>query len=340
MVYDPFSRGLFPAGVETLEAVDSTRGRRFPVEVWYPAAADGAEDVFDAPRGPRKQQAARNAPRRGGTYPLAVFSHHSGGQRRSATYLCTHLASHGYVVAALNHSEVVAPELARPAAETDEQRAARMKAMIESRVPDLRFLVDFMLEQGSVDTGRIGAVGHSFGGWTVLAALDKDERLRAAVALAPGGSRDPKPGILPLQLSFQRNHSVPSLFLAAENDISLPLPGMIELFGRAPQPKRLLVLQRADHLHFIDEVEEEHEAVRAMQFPGVLAWIPREMLPVAELCSGEEAHRFVRGLTLAHFDATLRDSDEAHAFLTAFGVVRDAVGGGGLGLADTQGEDQ
>jgi fermentation-respiration switch protein FrsA (DUF1100 family) len=149
-------------------------------------------------------------------------------------------------------------------------------------------------------------------------ALDKDERLRAAVALAPGGSSDPKPGILPLQLSFQRHHCVPSLFLAAENDISLPLPGMIELFGRAPRPKRLLVLRRADHLHFIDEVEEEHEAVRAKRFPGVLEWIPREMRPIVELCSGEDAR----------------------AFLTAFGVVGDTVGGGGLGLADTQGEDQ
>jgi predicted dienelactone hydrolase len=340
MAYDPFGRGLFPAGVETLEAIDTGRGRKFPVEIWYPAASGGPEDIFDAPRGPRKQQAARNARRPGGTYPLIVFSHHSGGQRRSATYLCTHLASHGYVVAALTHSEVVAPELSRPATETDEQRAARMKAMIESRVPDLRLLVDFVLQQQNIDAGRIGAVGHSFGGWTVLAALDEDERLRAAVALAPGGSKDPKPGILPLQLSFQRRGAVPTLFLAAENDISLPLPGMIELFGRAPAPKRLLVLRRADHLHFIDQVEEEHEAVRAMQFPGVLAWIPREMRPITELCSGEDAHRFVRGLTLAHFDATLRDSEEARAFLTAFGVVGDAVGGGGPGLADTQGEDQ
>lgn len=38
--------------------------------------------------------------------PLIVFSHYSGGHRRSATFLCTHLASHGYVVAVLDHSEV------------------------------------------------------------------------------------------------------------------------------------------------------------------------------------------------------------------------------------------
>ncbi|MDQ2817026.1 MAG: hypothetical protein M3T49_02280 [Candidatus Eremiobacteraeota bacterium] len=37
-----------------------------------------------------------------GTRALIVFSHHSGGHRRAATYLCTHLSSHGYVAAALD----------------------------------------------------------------------------------------------------------------------------------------------------------------------------------------------------------------------------------------------
>jgi hypothetical protein len=30
------------------------------------------------------------------------------------------------------------------------------------------------------------------------------------------------------------------------------------------------------------------------------------MRPIEELCSGEQAHLFVRGLTLAHFDAVLK----------------------------------
>ena len=34
--------------------------------------------------------------------------------------------------------------------------------------------------------------------------------------------------------------------------------------------------------------------------------IPAAMRPMAELASGERAHAFVRGLTLAHMDATLR----------------------------------
>src|SRR5205807_605570 len=101
----------------------------------------------------------------------------------------------------------------------------------------------------------------------------------------------------------------------AADDISTPLAGMYELYERAPEPRQMAVLRRADHLHFVDEVEAEHEAVRAMPFAGELAWIPKEMKPIAELASGAEAHRFVRALTLAHFDASLKQSQEARRFL-------------------------
>jgi predicted dienelactone hydrolase len=40
-----------------------------------------------------------------------------------ATFLTTHLASHGYVVAALDHSEAFVPELRRPPDETASQKA-------------------------------------------------------------------------------------------------------------------------------------------------------------------------------------------------------------------------
>jgi hypothetical protein len=64
-----------------------------------------------------------------------VFSHASGHHRRGATYL----SCHGYVVAAMNHSEVVAPEPAYPPDETAEQKTARLPGVIGSRVPDIRF---------------------------------------------------------------------------------------------------------------------------------------------------------------------------------------------------------
>src|SRR2546426_12669966 len=99
----------------------------------------------------------------------------------------------------------------------------------------------------------------------------------------------------------------------------IPLASSHELFDRTPASKRLFILRRADHQHFLDDVEREHEALRAMSLPGDAAWIPSAMRPIAELCSGEQAHIFVRGLTLGHLHATLRRSDAAQPFLARDG---------------------
>ncbi|HYY42675.1 MAG TPA: dienelactone hydrolase family protein [Pyrinomonadaceae bacterium] len=329
--YDPFVRGRFPVGVRTIQALDGARDRLFTCEVWYPAAAQYAgqdtapatQDSYTVPTSsaPRRQMAVRDAAALPGLYPLVVFSHSSGAGRRSATFLCTHLGSHGYVVAALDHSELVAAELARKADETDEQKAARWQALMASRVPDVRWLLDHLLNGAAWDSAaqldhtRVGIVGHSFGGWTALAAVEVEQRIRAVVALAPGGASQVKPGMLPLKLTFKWDRDVPTLYLVAEDDASLPLGGMYELFARTPATKQLVVLRRADHMHFMDSVEELHEAVRLMPWPGELAWLPQAMRPMTELCSGPQAHLFVRGLTLGQMDAVLREQTAAQRFL-------------------------
>ncbi len=120
---------------------------------------------------------------------------------------------------------------------------------------------------------------------------------------------------MPLTLKFKWSRDIPTLYLTGELDVSIPLDGVYELFDRTPEPKRMFVLRRADHQHFIDDVETAHEAIRAMTFPSEAAWIPEAMLPITELASGSQAHTFVSGLTVAHFDATLRGSDAAQRFL-------------------------
>jgi dienelactone hydrolase len=329
--YDPFVRGRFPVGVRTMEALDTVRNRLFPCEIWYPAAAEHSgqditpdtQDSFTVPLRDtqRRQMAVRDAKAQPGIYPLILFSHHSGGNRRSATFLCTHLSSHGYVVAALDHSEVVAPELGRKGDETDKQKWTRVQAWVDNRVPDIRFLLDYLLAgvawdpEAKIDPTQIGIVGHSFGGWTALATPEVEPRIRAAVALAPGGASNPRPGIIPAKLTFNWGRDVPTLYLIAENDTPLPLSGMYELFDRTPASKQMVILRRADHIHFVDNVEQEHEAVRAMPFSGELAYINEEMLPITELCSGEQAHLFVRGLTLCQMDAVLKRQQEAQQVL-------------------------
>jgi predicted dienelactone hydrolase len=225
------------------------------------------------------------------------------------------------LVAAVDHSEIIAAELARKDGETDDQKAARVEDWIANRAPDIRFLLDHLLNdaawesEAQIDPTRIGIVGHSFGGWTALAATEVERRIRAVVALAPGGSSRPKPGIIPGKLSFNWGRNVPTMYLVAEDDVFLPLAGMYELFERTPATKQMVILRRADHMHFMDDVEEMHEAVRKMPFAGKSAWVPKEMRPIAEFCSGAEAHLFVRGLTLCQMDATLSGQDEAQRLL-------------------------
>jgi len=328
--YDPFARGEFPVGVRTIQLFDRVRNRLFPCEVWYPAAAEHTgqdispttQDLFPDPvtATARSQMAIRNATAQPGTYPLIVFSHSSGGGRRQSTFLCIHLSSHGYLVAALDHSEAIAPELAPAQAETGEQRAGRAQAWIANRVPDIRFLLDQLLDQAAweseakIDRARVGLAGHSFGGWTALAAPEVDGRIGAVVALAPGGSSHPRPGILPATLSFRWGRELPTLYLVAENDTLTPLAGIVELFDRTPGTKHMLILQRADHLHFVDNVEEAHESLRASPLTGEAAWIAEAMRPMRELCSGEQAHLFTRGLTLCHLDAYLKQLPAAQGF--------------------------
>jgi predicted dienelactone hydrolase len=72
------------------------------------------------------------------------------------------------VVGALEHSELVARNSHHP--QTAEERLFIIRTKIESRVPDVRFLVDQMLARDhlgpslDVDRQRIGMVGHGFGG--------------------------------------------------------------------------------------------------------------------------------------------------------------------------------
>lgn len=283
--YDPFVPGPFEVETRTLTLDDAARNWQFGCETWRPAGQAAA--------------------------PLVVYSHYAGGHRRAATFLTGHLASHGYLVAAVDHSETFVPQLQPREGEDEAARAARIERIVGSRVPDVQLVIDRL----SDDAPTVGLVGHSLGGWSVLAAADADPRVGAVVALAPGGSRHPKPGVLRLDLEFARSPGVPTLFLTGENDVPVPLDDVLDVLHRAPDPKQLVVLQRADHQHFVDDVAGEHEALRGMDLPGEAAWMVAAMLPIGELTPPEQAHDFTRALTLAHFDAHLLGVERARGFL-------------------------
>ena len=280
MKFDPFVPGHLSVGTQSGHDTDSDReDRQLPLAVWYP----------------------RGGPRR---LPLVLYSHASGGHARQSSFLCSHLASHGYVVAAVDHTGNTAADFAERAKRiaagevvTADESAARLRQIIADRVPDLRLLLDEMLARtpaeiaGRIDDERIGLIGWSFGGWAALSALEVDGRFGAVLALAPAGNSKPLPGIIPATLTFAWKREVPALFLVAERDRFTPLPGQYELFQRTRSPKRMFILRGADHQHFADEIGE----------PGP--------------CSAEHAHLFTRGLGLAHFDAVLNGNAAAWRFM-------------------------
>jgi dienelactone hydrolase len=359
--YDPFERGSDPVGVRTLTWRDESRDRTLPVEVWYPAEQDLAGQDLDeatcdhykpSPFAPKITQAAIRdaAPRASTGLPLIVFSHGFGGERRQSTHLCTHWASHGYAVIAVDHvgnttMDMVQQSMGRNAPDPEVQLAE----FIADRPTDASFAIDRALAGDlglEIDETRIGMSGHSFGGWTTLASTGRDERIRAALPLAPAGGRSegglagPAEGMAAaLELGWERE--VPTLYLVAEFDTLLPLDGMRDLLARTPKPSRGVTLLNADHFHFCDRVEEAHELFRTMgpmiagAGPGGpdMSEVFGAMKSSAQLCPGSHAYAFLQGLGLAHMDAVLGDDPRAQelikgdlvALLAARGIASAAL---------------
>ncbi len=330
MAYDPLARGPLPVGVATVTLVDPTRGdRAVPTEVWYPATDRFADqdigkdtrDHFELLPGIAGgwQLAVRDATPRDGSFALVVFSHGFGAHRRQSTFFTTHLASHGYVVLAPDHTGNTVSDMMAAATGNG---APSPSTYLTDRPADVSMCIDRALAgdiepvAGRVDASRVGMSGHSFGGWTTLAATGRDKRIRAALPLAPAGgsSSVSDAGALRDALTFDWERDVPTLVIAAELDSVLPLEHMRSIYDPIRSPKRFVVLNDADHMHFCDRVERVHEMFRLMPTtPGVPR--AREMKPIGQLCPGQHGLDAVTMLGLAHFDAHLRDRGEAAAFL-------------------------
>jgi len=135
--------------------------------------------------------------------PLLIFSHGMGTVSQIYTALLEDLASHGYVIAAVNHTYdawlTVFPDGRRVPFERERRTAAsrsedERKAYEDKRVDwwanDIRFVLDELTRQngsrsqtlpyaGHLDLEQVGALGHSSGGRAAARACQVDPRLRA-----------------------------------------------------------------------------------------------------------------------------------------------------------------
>ncbi len=202
----------------------------------------------------------------------------------------------------------------------EDQRRAVHLDMREWRPLDLREVVDRVLRGvpglPGIDPGRIGALGHSFGGWTAFKSPAIDPRVRAVCGLAPAsepfvGRKAFAPGELPLR------EGLDALVIAGRDDVLVDLETSVRpLFARLGARSRLLVVDGADHFHFCDGIAFLHQR----HFENPRPNQPRPTRPLAELLPQERTHRLLRGLVVSWFAAAFAAQGDPLAALDAPGV--------------------
>ncbi|GHH63367.1 lipase [Streptosporangium violaceochromogenes] len=231
----PAPTGPHPLGTVSLHLVDRARAdpwrdsrpaRELMIQIWYPARAahghppapwmsPGAVPFFERGQGippgtlllpvTHAHLAAPVDPGRCGR-PVVLYSPGLRSDRSLGTALIEELASHGYLVVAVDHTydadQVEFPggrvETFAITGDLDDVLIAKALAV---RTADTRFVLDRLTAlnaghnadagrrplppglAGAFDLSRAGVLGHSLGGATAAAAVRADRRLRAGVNL-------------------------------------------------------------------------------------------------------------------------------------------------------------
>ena len=187
-----------------------------------------------------------------GRFPLVVFSHGYSGFRDQSTYLTTHLASWGFVVAAPDQqSRLLTTVLGSPSPTTDPN----------SDVTELLDTVELFASgnggtaQGITDPTHVIAFGHSAGGSTV-------ERLASYLSATQGASSILKgfigmagadfSGLSSEPAPYNTVPSMPGVLVGGANDMVVA-PGILQTaYSELTGSRRYIELTGAGHLVFSD----------------------------------------------------------------------------------------
>ncbi|MDO6566672.1 acetylhydrolase [Alteromonas sp. 1_MG-2023] len=291
--------GEYQVGVTTLtvnypEPVMTLQGqaveRALTLEVWYPTNDSGAATTYDNQTRSGKEfsiqaDAIRDASVADtqGTYPVVVLSHGYTGYRTIMYYLGEHLASHGYIVAGIDHTDSTnedvdfanAPYAGFPSTLLNRSR---------DQVLTLNAVSENTLFKDVADPKNAGLIGYSMGGFgtvntvggcydfsdeatasftgvkdpAVISALQNalntcaggnanadsvDERWKAAMALAPWGGQHK---VFSQQALNKIN--VPMLYVAGDHDDISGYQGIQWLFeNTGNESTKLLTFKNARH---------------------------------------------------------------------------------------------
>lgn len=268
--------GPHPVGTRAFALPDPNGERDLEVQLWYPAARgvvtgdpiddfvtvepDASEfaalvEVAQEPCTRKQTSSGFDVELAGFTVPLptVVFSHCHTCTRFSSYSLAERLASHGFLVAAVDHvGNTLFDQLDGDPLPVD-------AATLELRFSDMQRLIDELLDPaaaalppefvGLADAERLGAFGHSFGSVTTGKLLQDDDRVRAGVGIAAPFESPLLPGIAMADIAE------PLLFLVAVEDNSITEIGNNILRGNftsANTPAWKIEFSDAGHWSFSD----------------------------------------------------------------------------------------
>jgi predicted dienelactone hydrolase len=276
------ARGAYRVGVQTISVTDTEHNRTLKLEVWYPAIlnADQEKTEYRAQVGQTKYvlsgRAGRDAPilESVSKFPLLIFSHGQPDDRIQAAYLLEHLASQGFVIAAIDHTgstnATVTP-------------LAYAEGLVYRPQDILHVMTEIPKRFANSDANNIGLIGYSYGGYSSLNVagvgldsnhtraycaglpaaffpcamlpflpglevqrganvINPDPRVKAVFVMAPYGGL----WMSETQLEAMR---VP-LFIGAgsEDDVAVPERDAYMIYARSgSRPKYLLTLEGARH---------------------------------------------------------------------------------------------
>jgi predicted dienelactone hydrolase len=266
--YTPDALGADQVGYLTFEAVDASRNdRSLVIDVWYPAdrasttGASAATYPLSAIFGMESDVALDQVAVRQDSLALLIFSHGYGGINRQSIALMEALASHGFIVAAPEHT-----------GNAQNSFTDTFDAAASNRVPDLSFVIDTMLNRGEdaddifynrIDPELIGALGHSFGGMTVIgsatgwAGAEADPRVKVIAPMSAVIDREIQEderesengGFSAEQLG---KITIPTMLVGGTEDISVPIENNDIAFSQITQAPTLykVAISGANHTHF------------------------------------------------------------------------------------------
>ena len=300
---DPYRQEAGPGEPASMDFTwrDAARGRDVPVRIWYPK--DGA-----------------------GPFPIILFSHGLGGTREGYAIWGKHWASWGYVVCNVQHlgsDDAVWRGVADPMAAM--RRAAADPRNAINRPRDISFAIDQMIAlndqdgplKGRLDTKKIGMSGHSFGGYTTLAASG---------LVFPLGQRDLSLGDPRITASIAMSAPAvgknPALYDKAYGGIKIPMLHLTGTEDNSPIGDTTAAQRRVpyDHIKAPDQILVVYQGGDHMVFSG--------MRRAGDGRRDDRIHNLIRQCTTAFWDTWLKGDAQAKDWLYGTGYKTEMGGDG------------